>query len=123
MSRSSADYDARGGPGDPRGRKSGAGPTVANPILPARAEGGKTAPLTNQEAVGCDAQCGVMVKSAPVAPFEVSEAQLLFQLLIIPFNDPALFGDFDQSFERGIRRQRRDPILRRFRFASRPFDQ
>ena len=30
-SRSSADYGARGGPGDPRGRKSDAGPRVANP--------------------------------------------------------------------------------------------
>jgi hypothetical protein len=30
-SRSSEDYAARGGPGDPRGRKSGAGPRVANP--------------------------------------------------------------------------------------------
>ena len=68
--------------------------------------GGKTAPLSNQEPVGCDAQCGMMVKSTPVAAFEVSQAQLLFQLLVIPFNDPALFGDLDQSFERGIRRQR-----------------
>ena len=30
-SRSSADYAARGGPGDPRGRKSGAGPEATNP--------------------------------------------------------------------------------------------
>ena len=29
--RSSADYVARGGPGDPRGRKSGAGPGATNP--------------------------------------------------------------------------------------------
>ena len=31
MSRSNADYAARGVRGDPRGRKSGAGPAVANP--------------------------------------------------------------------------------------------
>jgi hypothetical protein len=40
-SRSSTDYAARGAPGDPRGRKSGAGPGVANPRWPARAEGEK----------------------------------------------------------------------------------
>lgn len=40
-SRSSEDYAARGGPGDPRGRKSGAGLRVANPRWPARAEGEK----------------------------------------------------------------------------------
>ena len=40
-SRSSRDYAVRGGPGDPRGRKSGAGPEAANPRLPAWAEGEK----------------------------------------------------------------------------------
>jgi hypothetical protein len=40
-SRSSADYAARGGPGDPRGRKSGAGPGATNPKWPTRAEGEK----------------------------------------------------------------------------------
>jgi hypothetical protein len=40
-SRSSADYAARGGPGDPRGRKSRTGPQAANPRLPTRAEGEK----------------------------------------------------------------------------------
>jgi hypothetical protein len=40
-SQSSVDYVALGGPGDPRGRKSGAGPRAANPRYPARAEGEK----------------------------------------------------------------------------------
>ena len=63
------------------------------------------------------------MESAPVTAFKVSQPQLLFQLLIIPFNDPAVLGHFYQSFERGIRRQRRHPVLCRFRLASRPFDQ
>lgn len=40
-SRSSVDYAARGGPGDPRGRKSGVGWKTANPRWPTRAEGEK----------------------------------------------------------------------------------
>ena|SRR5215831_5556331 len=38
---SNGDYAARGEPGDPRGRKSGAGPGATNPRWPARAEGEK----------------------------------------------------------------------------------
>jgi len=63
-----------------------------------------------------------MMESTPVAAFKVSQPQLLFRLLIIPFNDPAVLGHFYQSFERGIRRHRRRSVLCRFRLASRPFD-
>ena len=51
--------------------------------------GGKTVPLGHQEPISRDAQRGVMVESAPVATFKVPQPQLLFQLLIIPFDDPA----------------------------------
>jgi hypothetical protein len=68
--------------------------------------GGKTVPLSNQEPVSRNAQRRVVVESAPVSAFEVSQTQLLFQFLVIPFDDPSLFGDLDQSFDRGIRRQR-----------------
>ena len=76
--------------------------------------GGKTVPLSDQEPVSRDAQRGVMVESAPVATFKVSKAQLLFQLLVIPFDNPALFGHLNQSLERGISRQCRNPVLGRF---------
>ena len=69
--------------------------------------GGKTVPLGHQEPISRDAQRRVMVESAPVATFKVPQPQLLFQLLIIPFDDPAVFGHLGQSFERGIRRQSR----------------
>jgi len=85
--------------------------------------GGKTVPLDHQEPISCDAQRGVMVEPAPVAAFKVPQAQLLFQLLVIPFDDPAVFGHLDQIFELGVQRQRRNPVLRGFRFPSRPFDQ
>ena len=38
-----------------------------------------------------------MMESTPVAAFKVSQPQLLFRLLIIPFNDPAVLGHFYQS--------------------------
>jgi len=44
------------------------------------------------------------VEPAPVAAFKVPQPQLLFQLLVIPFDDPAVFGHLHQSFESGIQR-------------------
>src|SRR5258708_35208974 len=73
--------------------------------------GGKTIPLGHQEPISCDAQCGVMMEPAPVAPLKVSQPQLLFQFLVIPFDDPAVFGHLDQSFERGVQSPSRDPIF------------
>src|SRR5580693_687385 len=85
--------------------------------------GGKTVPLGNEEPISGDAQSGVMVESAPVTAFKVSQSQLLFQLLVITLDDPAVFGCFDQSSESGVQRQRRYPVFTGFRLPSRPFDQ
>ena len=68
--------------------------------------GGKTVPLGYQEPISCDAKRGVMVKPPPVAALKVSQPQLLFQLLIIPFDDPAVLGHFYQSFKLRVQRQR-----------------
>jgi hypothetical protein len=68
--------------------------------------GGKTVPLGYQEPISCDTERCVMVEPTPVAAFKVPQPQLLFQLLIVPLNDPAVFGHFDQSFKAGVRRQR-----------------
>jgi len=54
---------------------------------------GKTVPLADQEPISCDAQDGVMVKSAPTPSFIVAQTQLLLEFLIIAFDDPAVFGD------------------------------
>src|ERR1041385_343101 len=85
--------------------------------------GGKTVPLGNEEPISGDAQSGVMVETAPVTAFKVSQSQLLFQLLVIPFDDPAVFGCFDQSAEPGIQRQRRYPVFTGSGLPARPFDQ
>src|SRR2546427_2100673 len=78
--------------------------------------GGKTVPLGHQEPISCDAQCGVMMEPAPVATLKVSQPQLLFQLLVIAFDDPAVFGHLDQSSERGVEWYVRDPLLDGVRF-------
>ena len=85
--------------------------------------GGKTVPLGYKEPISRDAQRGVMVESAPVATLKVPQPQLLFQLLIIPFDDPAVLGHLDQGLEFCSRRQRRDPILCGFSLVTWPFDQ
>src|SRR6185437_11817774 len=85
--------------------------------------GGKTVPLGYEEPISCDTQGCVMMEPAPVTAFKVSQPQLLFQLLIIPFDDPAMFGHLHQSLERCSRRQCPQPVFCRFRFAARPFDQ
>ena len=64
-----------------------------------------------QETVGCNAQGGVMMKATPAPSLVVAQAQFLFKLLIVPFNAPAHLGGIDQIYQRGIRGQRRQPIL------------
>jgi hypothetical protein len=59
--------------------------------------GGKTVPLGDQEPISGDAERGVVVETAPVATLIVPQSQLLFQLLIIPLDDPTVFGCLDQT--------------------------
>src|SRR6201987_3271865 len=61
--------------------------------------GEKTVPLGHQEPISCDAERGMVVEPTPVAPFEVPQPQLLFQLLVVPFDNPAVFGHLDERFE------------------------
>jgi hypothetical protein len=65
---------------------------------------GKTVPLSYQEPIGCDAKCGVMVKSAPASAFKVTQAQFLLQFLIVALNDPAMFRHLDHSLEIRLKR-------------------
>jgi hypothetical protein len=85
--------------------------------------GGKTVPLGYEEPISCNTQGGVMMESAPVTAFKMSQPQLLFQLLVIPLDNPAVFGCLDQIFELSGGRQRRYPILNRFCFSLRPLNQ
>ena len=64
-----------------------------------------------------------MVKAAPAAPFEVAQAEFLFQFLVIAFDDPALFAQRGQSAQPDVFRQVRQPVFARFGFTVRPLDQ
>ena len=59
-------------------------------------EGGKGSPLGDQEAVGGDAQRGVVVKTSPASPFIVAEADLLLQVLIITLDTPPQLRGIDE---------------------------
>ena len=49
--------------------------------------------LRHQEAVGRDAQRGVMVKPAPAPSLIVAQSEVLLQILVIPLDAPTHFGD------------------------------
>ena len=75
--------------------------------------GGKTVPLGYQEPISCDAECGVMMKSAPASPFIMTETQFLLQFLVVPLNNPAVFGDLYQILQLRLRRKGRQPVFSR----------
>ena len=58
--------------------------------------GGNRLPLGSQEAVGGDAQRGVMMEATPAAPFIVAEPDLLLEFLIVALDAPAQLGEIDQ---------------------------
>lgn len=60
--------------------------------------------MRGQEAIGGDAQGGVVMKAPPVSPFVVGQAKLLLEFPVIALDAPAHLGDEDQLIERGIRR-------------------
>src|SRR4051795_1505591 len=85
-------------------------------------QGGKTS-LANEEAIGRNAQGGVMMKAAPAASFIMVEPKFLLEILIIPLNPPAQLGHVNQIDQGGRRRQGREPVLGRLLVALRPLDQ
>ena len=48
-----------------------------------------------------------MVKAAPASAFVMTQSEFLLEFLIIPFDDPALFGERYQIFQFCIYWQRR----------------
>src|SRR3981081_14211 len=85
--------------------------------------GGKTAPFGNQEAVGGNAQSSMVMKSPPAASFKVPQSEFLLQLLVIAFDDPAMFGEIDQFTELRIGWKCGKPVLRGFLLLFWPFDE
>jgi len=65
----------------------------------------------------------MMVETAPPAPFIITKAEFLLELLLIAFDPPPQFGQVDQTIEGDILGQGGKPILGRLGFVFRPLDQ
>ena len=90
---------------------------------PAGCRGGNRLPLGDQEAVGGDAERGVVVKASPAPALVIAKPKLLLEFTIVPLDPPAQFGDIDEIGERRGFGQRREPILGRLGLFVRPFDE
>ena len=53
----------------------------------------------------------------------MTEADLLFELMIVPLDAPSDLGLFDEVAERSILRQGREPVFDGFGLACRPLDE
>ena len=76
--------------------------------------GGNPLPLGDQKSVGRDAQRGMVVEAAPASSSEMSEPDLLFELLIIALDLPTQFGEVHELAEGNVSRQGRKPHLAAF---------
>ena len=64
-----------------------------------------------------------MMEAAPAASLVMSQAEFLFQLLIIALDPPAQLGQIDQAIEGHVRRDGGQPILGGLGVALGPLDQ
>ena len=63
-----------------------------------------------------------MMESPPATPLEMSQAQFALQFLVVVFDAPSQLDDVDESRERPVLGQGREPVFGRLRPALRPFD-
>jgi len=63
---------------------------------------GKKTPLGDEEAIGGDAQGGMVVMAAPATALIVVEPDFLFQFLVVPLDPPSALGGGHQIPERGV---------------------
>src|SRR5207342_3891593 len=78
-----------------------------------RSTGGNHLSLGDQESIGRDAQRGVVMEAAPSAAFEMAEADLLLEFLIVALDAPAQFGDVDEITEGSVSWKGRKPVFGR----------
>ena len=67
-----------------------------------------------QEAVRSNAQGGMVMEAAPVAPFVMRQAKLLLQFPIIALDTPAHLGDEEQLVDGSLCRCPREPATIRY---------
>ena len=87
------------------------------------ASGGKNAAFGDQEAVGRNAECGMMMEAAPGTALEVVESQLLLEFLEVALDAPAQLGQPDHRFKRRGGGAVGRPILGGLGGACGPFDE
>ena len=63
------------------------------------------------------------MEATPSSPFEVSEPDLLLELLIVAFDAPAQLCHLDQPAERDVFRKGREPVFGRLFLGFGPLDQ
>src|SRR5207342_416383 len=63
------------------------------------------------------------MEAPPTAAFEMSEPDLLLELLIVPLDAPTQLRRVDQIRKGNVLRKRRKPVFGRLAFALRPLDQ
>ena len=74
-------------------------------------EGGNPLPFGDQETVGCDCHCTVVMETRPAAALIMPEADFLLEVLIITLDSPAQLGEIDEVAERHVGVDRREPEL------------
>src|SRR3954469_18624920 len=85
--------------------------------------GGNPRPFGDQEAIGGDAQTGMVVEAAPAAALVVPKPEFLLELLVVALDAPPELGEFDQAREADVLRQGREPVFGGLLLAFRPLDQ
>ena len=58
----------------------------------------------HQETVGCDAQGSMVVKSTPTSTLVVAQTKVLFEILVVALDAPALVGNAHQLMDWGVLR-------------------
>ena len=64
-----------------------------------------------------------MMKAAPTTPLVVAKSEFLLEVLVVPLDPPAQFGDSNQGTTADGRGQGGQKVFRWFGFVRRPLDQ
>ena len=64
-----------------------------------------------------------MMEAAPSSALVMIKPDLLLQFEVVALDPPAELGQIDQALERDVDWQRGKPVVIRFGFTLRPFDQ
>ena len=81
---------------------------------------GEKRPTEGEEGMGGRTERDVVMEASPGAPFEVIQAQLAFQLLIVALDPPAQLGEPRPRTKRRLRRQGREIARRGGGLSARP---